>query len=203
MALLKRVFALLPALALGACAPPPALGGDDDTPAGSTSGPAEDDTGAPATTGAPPDAEPLPDPFELNRETLRLLPFAVRFKRLQQLLGLPAEDPTFDVLRARRYELGDYNHALGVSPDLTWNATRMSGWVAAMRPVCNSAAMKARFPGFPDHLADLLAAAYGTPATPEQLASYEDLLGAAQFDDATRYELVCVAALSALEFVAQ
>lgn len=202
MAKLKRVSALLVALALpGACASP-APGGDDDKP-GSTGGTAADDP-ADASTGAePPGAEPLPDPFDLNREQIRLLPFAIRFKRVQQLVGLPEADPAFDVLRARRYELGDYNHALGISPDLTWNATRMSVWLAAMRPVCGSAAMKASFPAFPEHLDDLLTAAYGVAATPAQLAGYEDLLGDAQFDDATRYELVCLSALGALEFVAR
>lgn len=201
MAKLKRVSALLVALALGACASP-APSADDDKP-GSTGGTTADDP-ADASTGAePPGAEPLPDPFDLNREQIRLLPFAIRFKRVQQLVGLPEADPAFDVLRARRYELGDYNHALGISPDLTWNATRMSVWLAAMRPVCGSAAMKARFPGFPEHLGDLLTAAYGVAATPAQLAGYEDLLGDAQFDDATRYELVCLSALGALEFVAR
>lgn len=203
MAKLKRVSALLVALALpGACAPP-APGGDDDKP-GSTGGTtAADDPAGASTGGDPPGAEPLPDPFDLNREQVRLLPFAIRFKRVQQLVGLPEADPAFDVLRARRYELGDHNHALGISPDLTWNATRMSVWLAAMRPVCGSAAMKARFPAFPEHLDDLLTAAYGVAATPAQLAGYEDLLGDAQFDDATRYELVCLSVLGALEFVAR
>ncbi len=207
MSLITRAFAPLTALTtavtlLGACAPP-ATGGDDAPADGSTGGTtaADPPAGSTGSTGAP--ADPLPDPFELNREQVRLLPFAVRFKRLQQLVGLPEADPAFDVLRARRYELGDYNYALGVSPDLTWNATRMQVWIAAMRPVCGSAAMKSRFPDFPGHLDDLLTAAYGYAATPALLDSYEDLLGDAQFDETARYELVCLSALSALEFVAQ
>lgn len=207
MALPQR--ALLTALALlVACAPSPTPGGDAGGEVdGSTTGapPPEpgSTTSAGTTTGDDPGAEPLPDPFDLNRETVRLLPFPIRFKRLQQLTGLGPDDPAFAVLVARRYELGDYNYALGISPDLSWNATRMSAWVAALRPVCDSPAMHARFPGFPDHLDDLLTAAYGVAPTPEQLAGYEDLLGDADFDDATRYQLVCAAALSALEFVAQ
>ena len=60
-------------------------------------------------------AAPLPDPFELGRDNIRLLPFKVRFNKLLQLTGLPPEDPAFDVLRARRYELGDYDYASGIN----------------------------------------------------------------------------------------
>lgn len=198
-----RAPALLTALAVASACAPPAPGGDDDPSAATTGAGTTAADPAADTTGAPPPAEPLPDPFALNREQVRLLPFAIRFKRLQQLVGLPESDPAFDVMRARRYELGDYNHALGISPDLTWTATRMQAWIAALRPVCNAAAMQARFPGFPEHLDDLLTAAYGDAPSAGLLASYEDLLGDAQFDDATRYELVCLAALGSLEFVAQ
>lgn len=203
MATLQRAFALLTVLA--ACSPPSTPAGDAGDETGTTAAvPPDSDTAAGASsTGDEPGAEPLPDPFDLDRETVRLLPFSIRFKRLQQLLGVGPDDPAFAALLARRYELGDYNYALGVSPDLAWNATRMSAWVAALRPVCDSPAMHARFPGFPGHLDDLLTAAYGVAPTAEQLAGYEDLLGDAAFDDAARYQLVCLVALSALEFVAQ
>lgn len=208
MALLQRVSGPLLVFALlAACAPPAPSGGDsgDDGDATTTGAPPPDpgSTSSASATGDDPGAEPLPDPFDLDRVNLRLLPFAIRFKRLQQLLGVGPDDPAFAVLLARRYELGDYNYALGVSPDLTWNATRMQVWVAALRPICDSPAMHARFPAFPDRLDELLTAAYGVAPTAEQLAGYEDLLGNAAFDDPTRYQLVCMVALSALEFVAQ
>lgn len=205
MALLQRVLGFSTAFVLAACAAPPPAGDDggDDPDATTTGAPPPAGSTSSATTGDEPETKPVPDPFELDRANVRLLPFSIRFKRLQQLLGLGPDDPAFAVLLARRYELGDFNYALGVSPDLTWNATRMSAWIAALRPVCDSPAMHARFPSFPDHLDDLLTAAYGVTATPEQLAGYEDLLGNAAFDDPTRYQLVCIAALSALEFVAQ
>lgn len=201
-----RATALPILLLASACAatPPGAPAHDDDTAASTSTGAGGSTGGSTAagSTGAP-EAEPLPDPFDLDRDNVRLLPFLVRHKRLQQLLDVGPDDPAFAVLLARRYELGDYNHAEGVNPDLTWTATRMSVWVAAMRPVCASPAMKARFPAFPDALGDLLLAAYGVPPGPDDLDDYEALLGNAAFDEAARYELVCVAALSALAFVAQ
>ncbi len=160
---------------------------------------AADATGS-AETGAP---EVLPDPFELNRANVKLLPFRVRFNRLQQLTGLPAEDPVFDILRARRYELGDYDYASGVNPDLTWTASRISVWISAMLPVCRSAAMMKRFPRFPDDLAALITTAYGLPVTDDELSDYATLLGDASLDEAARHDSICVAVLTALEFVAK
>lgn len=148
-------------------------------------------------------AEPLPDPFELGRDNIRLLPFKVRFNKLLALTGLPPEDPAFDVLRARRYELGDYDYASGVNPDLTWSAAKISLWISAMLPVCRAPALTARFPVFPDDLADFLTAAYGTVPDADQLDDFESLLGDANLDEATRHDSVCAAALTALEFVAR
>jgi hypothetical protein len=205
MPMLRRLA--LTTLCAAACgtATPPAGDGDDasdggdtstgEPPAGSTGDTGEDD---PTT-----DAAPLPDPFEPDRANIQLLPFRVRFNKLQQLVDLPPEDPAFDVLRARRYELGDYDYAAGISPDLTWTSSKISVWIAAMLPVCRSPAMHAKFPTFPDALEDLLAEAYGVVPAPEQLADYENLLGDATLDDAARYDTVCAAALTALEFVAQ
>jgi len=148
--------------------------------------------------------EALPeDPFTLDRSNVKLLPFRVRFNRLQQLAGLKADDPAFAVLLARRYELGDYDYANGVNPDLTWTASRISVWIAAILPVCRSPAMRARFPKFPADLPALLTAAYGIVPDADKLADYEVLLGDANIDETTRHDSVCVTALTALEFVAQ
>jgi hypothetical protein len=193
-------------LACGTTTPVP-----EDAGTGSDGG---ESTGPPPTTTADPGddddssgddgpALPPPDPFKLDHSNVKLLPFRVRFNKLQALLGQPAEDPMFDVLRARRYELGDYDYAAGVTPDLTWNAARISVWISAMLPVCRSPQMHARFPAFPDSLGDLMTAAYGAAVAPEQLADYEDLLGDASLDDAARYDTICASVLTALEFVAQ
>lgn len=186
-------------LTLAACGDPsPQQDADtgEPEPAGSSTHAA--DTGDP-TTGA----GSLPDPFELGRDNIRLLPFKVRFNKLQALTGLPPEDPAFDVLRARRYELGDYDYASGVNPDLTWSAAKISLWISAMLPVCRAPALGARFPVFPDDLAAFLTAAYGTSPDAAQLADFESLLGDADLDEATRRDSVCAAALTALEFVAR
>ena len=203
MLLQPRALAVMTWALVAACgtAHPPAgepaeTGADEPQPGTSTTGVAggsSEDTGA----------EALPDPFELGRDNVRLLPFKVRFNKLLQLTGLPAEDPAFDVLRARRYELGDYDYASGVNPDLTWSAAKISLWISAMLPVCRAPALVARFPVFPDDLPEFLTAAYGTAPSTEQLADFETLLGDANLDEATRHDSVCAAALAALEFVAR
>lgn len=190
-----------------ACGSPQPVPEDSDT-GGASSGPPATSEPDPTSTGddpstGTPEAEPPRDPFELDRSKVKILPFRVRFNRLQQLAGLPAEDPAFDVLRARRYELGDYDYASGVNPDLTWNASRISVWVAAMLPVCRSPSMLARFPVFPDDLPALLTAAYGVAPDPDLLADYAVLLADASLDAATRHDSICAVALSSLEFVAQ
>lgn len=196
------------ALGVGACGGGSPVSEDSDTgtpatttaPVGTTGDEGDDPTEA-GSTGAP-GALP-PDPFDLDRSNVKLLPFRVRFNRLQQLAGLAEDDPAFAVLLARRYELGDYDYATGVNPDLTWNASRISVWISGVLPVCRSAAMMNRFPSFPEDLPDLLAAAYGIAPDADKLADYEVLLGDASLDEATRHDTICVAALTALEFVAQ
>ena len=186
----------------------PAPEGDDSGPAtapASTGDSTGDDPVDPseASSSGGPETLPPEDPFSLDRSNVKLLPFRVRFNRLQQLAGLAADDPAFAVLRARRYELGDYDYASGVNPDLTWTASRISVWIAAILPVCRSPAMLARFPKFPADLPELLTAAYGIVPDADKLADYEVLLGDASIDETTRHNSVCVTALTALEFVAQ
>jgi hypothetical protein len=207
LALAVLIAPLLPMVALVAACGAATLPQEQPVEGSSSGEPVPDPTtGAPASSssgGEDTGAEPLPDPFELGRDNIRLLPFKVRFNKLQQLTGLPAEDPAFDVLRARRYELGDYDYASGINPDLTWSAAKISLWISAMLPVCRAPALVARFPLFPDDLDELLTAAYGTAPSPEQLADFETLLGDANLDEPTRHASVCAAALTALEFVAR
>jgi len=190
------------ATACGGAASPP----DESAPASTGEAPGttgEASTGEAATGEATTGEPALPDPFELGRDNIRLLPFKVRFNKLLQLTGLPPEDPAFDVLRARRHELGDHDYANNINPDLTWSAAKISLWISAMLPVCRAPALVERFPVFPDHLARFLTAAYGLAPGPEQLADFEFILGDANLDEPTRHASVCAAALSALEFVAR
>jgi len=173
-----------------------------------------------SSTGASSDEDP---PFELERENIRLLPYAVRLSRLTLLLDRPAEDPIFAVMNARRFELGDYDFSQNINPDLTWSTTRMSHWIAALRPICSSAVMKERYPEFPLALPDLMRDAYGYSPTSAELEPFagifsedeaeEDMQGASAGDeeaippdmlsDEARYETACIAVLSSLEFVSQ
>lgn len=203
----------LPLLALLLGAPALACGGDTDTTSagssssGGSTGDTDTTTGAAASTTGTSTADTTTGgvdepPFNLDRDNIRLLPFAVRLNRLSLLLDLPESDPAFTVMLARRYDLGDYDFAKGIHPDLTWTTSRMANWVAAVRPLCNSPAMKERYPEFPLDLAALMGDAYGFPPAPVDLEVYESLLGDANLDEATRYETVCLAVLSQLEFVA-
>lgn len=205
-----RAFALaLAALGAGACNGAAPVLEDSESAAATTTGePTTTDAtspteASPSEAGATSDPAALPDPFEQNRTNVKLLPFRVRFDRLRQLSGLTADDPAFAVLRARRYELGDYDYANGVNPDLTWNASRISVWVSAVLPVCRSSAMRTRFPTFPSDLPKLLTAAYGLKPTADQLSDYETLLGDASLDEDARHDSICVAVLTGLEFVAK
>ncbi|MEZ4452446.1 MAG: hypothetical protein R3B09_23485 [Nannocystaceae bacterium] len=225
------LLALLLALAPGAgCSGDPATSvgesqtGEADTTsssgeaATSTGGGDETTTGDDTTTGAPVDPD---HPFDLNRENIRLLPFAVRLNRLSLLLDLPTTDPAFAVMLNRRFDLGDYDYSEGINPDLTWSAARMSAWVAALRPLCASSALQSRYPEMPLDLPALMRDAWGFEPLPVDLEDYADLFVAAPEDDAPpptpgdegapihvltdgeRAEIACLAVLSSLEFVSQ
>ena len=187
----------------------------EDEGTGSTGEASDGD--ATTTTGAVDDDAP----FDLERENIRLYPYAIRLGRLALLLDRPPEDPIFAEMQARRYELGDYDFSQNINPDLTWSTTRMGHWIAALRPVCSSAVMKERYPEFPQDLPELMHDAYGYPPSSAELEPYLGLFAdaedPAENDDgvdkgttpvdpmsaAVRYETACIAVLSSLEFVAQ
>jgi hypothetical protein len=146
-------------------------------------------------------AEELPPAFELKRENVQLLPFHVRLDKLSRVTGATENDPIFDELRASRYDLGDHNFAQGIGPDLTWNSSKMALWVETLKPVCNSQQMRDRYPFLPEHLNEMLTAAYGREATQDDLAAFEDVLATNQAGEAETYEAVCLAVLTSTEFV--
>ena len=223
----RRLLGLSLTVAIAAC------NGSDDvaTSAGATSsgeapatGSTTGDEGAASSTGGGETSTSGGDaPFELERENIRLLPFAVRLSRLTRLLDRPAEDPMFAQMNARRFELGDYDFSQNINPDLNWSSTRMSHWVAALRPICSSPTMKQRYPEFPLDLPELMHDAYGYPPSSAELEPYaalfdqaetgeedgeNDSIGGEQspasaLTDEVRYETACIAVLSSLEFVSQ
>lgn len=221
----RRSLAALLALGLTACSgdEPVTSAGESQASAGETStGGGEPatttgDDGDDTTTGAPQEPD---NPFDLNRENVRLLPFAVRLGRLTSLLDRPESDPAFALLLSRRYDLGDYNYAEGIGPDLTWGAGKMATWAAAMRPVCASPAYQERYPEMPLDLPALMRDAWGFEPTPADLEDYAELFKAPDpeapppdpddkgsqvhiLTDAERAEIACLAVLSSLEFVGQ
>jgi hypothetical protein len=145
--------------------------------------------------------EPLPPAFEISRENTQLLPFHVRIAKLERVVGLSQEDPAFEDLNRNRYALGDHNYGQGIGADLSWSAAKMSTWVQSLKAVCNSAAMRDRYPSLPEHLNEFVTAAYGREANEQDLAIVEDALAEEAVPDEQRYETTCLAVLSSMEFV--
>lgn len=142
--------------------------------------------------------------FDLATEQPQLLPFNVRFGRLAAVVGLETTDPLFDLVRKNRTSLGDHDFANGQQPDRLWSSSRMALWVRSLKPVCASAAMKARYPSLPADLPALIENAFGRPANDEDRAMVADALAdAAELPEATRYQIACLAVLSSAEFVVQ
>jgi hypothetical protein len=157
-------------------------------------------------TEAPPPAEGIVDheAFDLSTEQPQLLPFNVRFSRLAAVVGVPATDPIFDLVRKNRTSLGDHDFANGQQPDRLWSSSRMALWVRSLKPVCASEAMKTRYPALPADLPALIENAFGRPANDEDRAMVGDALAdAAELPEATRYQIACLAVLSSAEFVVQ
>ena len=146
--------------------------------------------------------EPPEGAFTYNAD-LALLPFDVRLAKLAKVAGVSPDDPALAALRERRFELGDHDHSKGVKPDLTWSSARIGTWVKSLKPVCSSTAMRTRYPALPEHLGDLVLAAYGRHVTDEDRAAVQETVAATALDSESQYQLVCLAILSSLEFVAR
>ncbi|WP_236514913.1 hypothetical protein [Sandaracinus amylolyticus] len=142
------------------------------------------------------------DPFALDRETPRLLPFETRLARVAAVAGIETSDPLLAPMRDQAVALGGYDHSRGILPDSSWNATRIAGWVRAVRPVCQSDAMRTRYPAVPGADLDaLIQAAWGRAATAEDRTEIESAVAGLP-EDAAR-ESACLAVLSAGEAVLQ
>ncbi|HVH45594.1 MAG TPA: hypothetical protein VM925_24740 [Labilithrix sp.] len=134
---------------------------------------------------------------------LSLLPFDVRLAKVASVAGIETDDSALATMRARRFDLGDHDHAKGVKADLTWSASRIGTWVKALRPVCASTAMRRSYPALPQNLGELVLAAYGRAATDEDRAAVKEAVAASALDSESEYQVICLAILSSLEFVAR
>jgi len=192
---LRGALVLLVALAVG-------CSGQISDPLGSEGSAGETAT-RPGETAGPTAPGETGTAFELPRDKLLLLPFDVRMNMLAAVVGVALDDPMFDDLRAHRYELGDHDYASGTAPDLSWTASRMTVWLRALRPVCASDAMRARYPSLRDSLDAFVLAAYGRRATDGDRAAYDEAVGGAGLTADEEHRAMCLALLASAEMVAQ
>ena len=175
---------------------------------------ADPGSAGPAAPGASPTAGPSPSTpqtpqtpedksFALPMDAVTLLPFAVRLQKVAAVVGVPAADPLLQPLRDAGGQLGDYDFANSRKPDYTWTALRISDWVRALKPICGSSQMRARFSALPDALPQLIDAAYGRAITSDDRAAVDAGLMGLTLAEPARYEAVCLSVMSSLEFLAQ
>jgi hypothetical protein len=158
-------------------------------------------TGGSGGSAPSPPGEPARDPFKVRNTEPELMPFEMRVRRIAGAIGVDVESPLFDQMRGARLKLGAYDYANGALPDGSWNANRIAAWMSALRPVCNSSEMKAKFPALPENLPQLIRAAWGHAPSAEDNADFQAALSGAGTDPAVSYESICMAVFSAAEFV--
>jgi len=144
---------------------------------------------------------PATVPFGLKQGDPELLPFDVRVRRVATALKVQTDNPMFALMMQSNIKLGDYDHANGVLPDHLWIAGRISNWANALKPVCASTEMKTLFPSLPEHLPQLIKAAWGRAATQEELTEFQTAVAEAGLAHAVSYEATCLAVFTAAEFV--
>lgn len=140
--------------------------------------------------------------FVIPREQLAVLPFSVRLAKVAKVAGVGVAHPLLQNLRAARLELGDGDYASGIRPDKSWTAGKLTTWIKALRPVCRSPELKARFT-LPLDLDALIMTAHGRWADDldSQLISEELATYVLTADE--QQELVCLTVLSSTEFVSR
>lgn len=151
--------------------------------------------------GTAPGSTTAATPFKVRNTEPELIPFEMRLRRIASALGVDANSPMFTDMHTNSLRLGDYDFANGALPDSSWNANRISAWVNALKPVCASAEMKAKYPELPTHLPQLIRAAWGHAPSAEDTAEFAAAITESGLDAAVAYETTCMAVFSAAEFV--
>src|SRR5262249_19087703 len=123
--------------------------------------------------------------------------------KLAVVAGVRSDAPIFDALRSRRLDLGDFDYGQSIAPDLSWSAKRMAVWIEALKPVCESSAMKQRYPDWESSLDSFIRNAYGRPAEPADHDELTAMMAQAPADPVARHRAICLALLSSLEFLVQ
>jgi len=140
-------------------------------------------------------------PFKVRNTEPELVPFDMRVRRIANAIGVEVTHPMFANMYKNSLKLGDYDYANGALPDFSWNANRIAAWLNALKPVCNSAEMKAKYPALPENLPALIRAAWGHLPSAEDTADFRSAIAAADSDAAIDYESSCMAVFTAAEFV--
>jgi hypothetical protein len=165
----------------------------------STNQPTNNGTAGSSTTPmTTPEAGP---PFKVRNTEPELVPFDMRLRRIASAIGVQADNAMFADMRKNSLKLGDYDYANGALPDGSWNANRISAWITALKPICNSPEMKAKYPALPANLPELVRAAWGHVPSAQDSADFNDAIAAAGTDTAVTYESTCMAVFTAAEFV--
>jgi hypothetical protein len=146
-----------------------------------------------------PVAESLPpEGFTVPQQAPKVLPFAVRFARLQAVTGAGPDDAMFTTLLANRTSLGDYDYANGTTPFAEWTALRHSQWVEAVKPVCESAQMRQRFGS--NSFGALMEASYGRATSADDTAAVTESLTGLTLSAEEQRTSLCLAIFSSMEF---
>jgi hypothetical protein len=149
----------------------------------------------------PTGSTPAGVPFKVRNTEPELVPFEMRQRRIANTLGVSVDNPMFADMNKNSLKLGDYDYANGALPDGSWNANRIAAWINALKPVCNSPEMKAKYPALPDSLPALIRAAWGHVPSADDTADFQSAIAATGGDDAVNYESTCMAVFTAAEFV--
>ena len=158
-------------------------------------------TSSSTTTNTPTTTTPAGAPFKVRNTEPELVPFDMRVRRIATTLGVPVDHPMFADMYKNSLKLGDYDYANGALPDGSWNANRIAAWLNALKPVCNSAEMKAKYPALPDNLPTLIRAAWGHLPSPDDTADFQNAITTFGGDATVNYESTCMAVFTAAEFV--
>jgi hypothetical protein len=157
--------------------------------------------GTTSMTSPTPSAEPPPVPFKVKNTDPELVPFEMRQRRIANALGVTVDHPMFADMNKNSLKLGDYDYANGALPDSSWNANRIAAWINALKPICGSTEMKAKYPALPENLPALIRAAWGHMPSAEDTADFADAIAASGGEPAVNYESTCMAVFTAAEFV--
>lgn len=140
--------------------------------------------------------------FSISRDSIKLLPFSIRMKRLEDITGWKASNRHLNLFYKRRYQLGDYNYALGIPPDLSWTTEKMISWMELIKPICNDSDFKSRFK-YPNDIEKFISSAYGREPTVDELVVLKKDAKEAARSQSEEWEYVCIAVLSSVEMLCQ